>query len=165
VTSYADDAQLDGVETNCLIGIDFPGASGTVQLSWSQPLVSGLRVRGSAGELHLDPGRFESVRWRRHGGEWQTRVSTAAWPTDVEPAGRRATPLTYYDCIYHEVVQALRAVVHGESVPAGGEEGLTAVRAIDACYQRVVPLDHPWLTPVEQADAEQRHWSQQRWAA
>jgi hypothetical protein len=55
--------------------------------------------------------------------------------------------------------------VHGESVPAGGEEGLTAVRAIDACYQRVVPLDHPWLTPVEQADAEQRHWSQQRWAA
>ena len=165
VSSYADDARLDGVESNCLIGLEFPRARGTVQLSWSQPLVSGLRVSGPDGDLFVDPGRFDVVRWRTRGGRWTARTSRVAWPRDLEPVGRRDTPLTYYDCIYHQVVQALRAIVLEESVPASGEDGLIAVRAIDACYQRALPLAHPWLSSYEQEDAERQHWSRQRWAA
>jgi predicted dehydrogenase len=165
VDAYADDAHQAGVETNCRMHLAFPDASGVAQLSWSQPLVTELRVAGSAGELALDPGRIDSVRWRRHGGAWQTRVSDAAWPVDLRPDGDRRTPRTYYECIYHQIVQVLRAVAHGEPVPASGEEGIAAVRAIEACYEKATALGLPWLGTDEAAEAEARHWNGERWAA
>ena len=165
VTACADDALEGGVETNCRIDLAFPAASGSAQLSWSQPLKTELRVAGSAGELALDPGRIDSVRWRAHGGAWKTRVSDATWPMDLRPDGGRRTPRTYHECIYHQVVQVMRAVRYGEPVPASGEEGLTAVRAIEACYRQATALRLPWLGAHESAEAEARHWNGERWAA
>src|SRR6266705_6626631 len=59
--AYADDGHTDGVETNCQISVVFPGASGKVQLSWSQPLVNGLHITGSAGQLTLHPWRLDEI--------------------------------------------------------------------------------------------------------
>jgi hypothetical protein len=50
-------------------------------------------------------------------------------------------------------------------VPVDGEQGLIAVRAIDACYGTAEPLRLPWLAPGEQAVADGRHWSRRRWLA
>ena len=164
--AYADDGHADGVETNCQVGLRFPAASGTVQLSWSQPLVNGFHVAGSAGQLTLHPWRLDAVRWRRPGGAWRTRVSaTTTWPSDLQPGGRRGTPWTYEECIYYQVVQVLRAAVHGEPVPVTGEQGLAVMRAIQACYRQATPLRMPWLTPAEQAHADNRHWSRQQCVA
>jgi predicted dehydrogenase len=161
--AYADDGQVDGVESNCRIELGFAAARGEVQLSWSQPLVTGLHVTGSAGELTLHPGELDLVRWRRHGGPWEIRVSGATWPGDLRPGGRRGTPLSNYDCIYYQLVQVLRAVTSGEPVPVDGEQALAVVRAIDACYRQATPLRLPWLTAAEQLQANARHWRRDRW--
>ena len=165
VATYADDAQADGVETNCRIELAYPEASGEVQLSWNQPLVTGLRIAGSAGELMLDPGRIDTVRFRRHDGAWETRVSTATWPADLEPQGRRGTPQTHRDCVYYQLVQVLRAVVHGEAVSVDGAQGLALIRAIDSCYERATSLQLPWLDAAEQSQADAHHWRGRRCAA
>lgn len=163
VAHYADDAHADGVETNCRIDLAFPGARGSVQLSWSQPLATGLHVAGTEGELMLRPGPLESVRWRRRGGSWEFGGSAATWPSDLRSHGTRGTPRSDFDCMYYQLVQALREVVHGERVPATGEDGLLVVRAIETCYRQATPLRLPWLTAAEQAESDARHWSR-RWA-
>ncbi len=162
VAAYADDGHTDGVETNCQIRVAFPGASGKVQLSWSQPLVNGFHVIGSAGQMTLHPWRFDAVRWRRNGDPWETRVSAATWPRDLRPGGRRGKPWTYDECVYYQIVQSLRAAVHGEPAPVTGEDGLTIMQVIDACYRQATPLRLSWLTEAEQAQADSRHWSRQR---
>ena len=165
VRAYVDDAQDEGVETNCQIALDFPRATGVAQLSWSQPLVSSLLVSGTEGELRLDPAQPGALRVRFAGGPWETRAGGAQRPVDLEVAGQRRVPLTYYDCIHAQLVQTLRAIVHGEAVGADGHDGLVAVRAIADCYRQAAPLRRRWLTTAEQDRAEMRHWSRRRWAA
>jgi predicted dehydrogenase len=165
VGAYADDGQSDGVETNCTVALEFPAASGVVQLSWSQPLVAGLHVVGTEAEMRLNPARPDALSWRPRGGAWQVKVSAATMPCDVEPGGKRGAPRTYYDAIYYQLVQVLRAVLLGEPVPVDGANALETVRAVDACYRQATPLQVPWLPAAEQAQADARHWSQQRWLA
>src|SRR5581483_3837504 len=96
VLAYEDDALHGGVEVNCRLRLQFPGAAGLVQLSWNQPLASGLHVVGSAGELRIDAADMHRVRWRRGTGAWQTLVSGQTWPGDLRPfARRRGAPRTY----------------------------------------------------------------------
>jgi predicted dehydrogenase len=165
VGAYADDAQRDGVETNCALELVFPAARGLVQLSWSQPLVTGLHVVGTEAEMRLHPLRPDWLAWRRRGGAWEVRGSGATMPRDVEPNGERGAPRTYYDAIYYQLIQVLRAVLRGEAVPVDGIAALATVRAIDACYRQAAPLQRPWLPAAEQAQSDDRHWSRQRWRA
>jgi predicted dehydrogenase len=158
VASYADDGHAAGVETNCLIELENPVARGVVQLSWNQPLVRGLQLVGSAAELVLDPGRLDAIRWRPRGGSWRTLPCAATWPADLAVRGSRGTPRTHHDCIYYQLIQVLRAIVHGEPVPVPGDDALATVRAIDACYRQATALRLPWLSEVEQAEADARHW-------
>jgi len=165
VVAYADDGHGDGVEANCQIALDGRDVSGMVQLSWNQPLVTGLGVTGTAGELVLDPRRIDELRWRPHAGEARRRVSDATWPSDLELNGRSGTPRNHHECIYYQLVQVLRAIMHGEAVPADGEQGLALTRSIDACYLRATLLRLSWLTEDEQLELDKRHWSRQRCAA
>ena len=165
VIAYADDGQGEGVETNCVVELDFPAASGFAQLSWNQPLVTGLDIVGEKAELRLHPFRPDSLLWRPRGGRWQARETRATLARDVEPRPERGAPRTYYEAIYYQLVQVLRAVRYGEPVPVDGEQGLTAVRAMDACYLQATPLRLPWLTAAEQSRADDRHWSRTRWLA
>src|SRR4029077_14484227 len=162
VRSYADNGHAAGVETNCLIELQNRVARGVVQLSWNQPLVSGLRLVGSAAELVLDPGRLDAIRWRSRTGSWRTLRCDATWPADLALRGSRGTPRTHHDCIYYQLVSVLRAIVQGEPVPLPGENALATVRAIDACYRQATPLRLPWLSEAEQADADLRHWKAAR---
>ena len=165
VAGYADDGQTDGVEANCRIEVAYPRAAGVVQLSWNQPLVTGLHVLGSAGELRLDPTRIDGLWWRPHGGAWEHVLSAATWPSDLRPHPREGTPRSHHDCIYYQLVRVLRAIVHGERVPVGGDDALDVVRTIDECYRRATPLPLPWLAPGEQAQSDARHWKGRRWLA
>jgi predicted dehydrogenase len=165
VNAYEDDGHVEGVESNCRIDLSFSASRGEAQLSWSQPLVTGLHVVGSAGELTLNPRELDRVRWRAHGAPWETRVSTATWPADMHRGGRRGTATSANDCMYYELVQVLRAVTQGEPVPVDGTRALSIVRMIDACYGRATPLRLPWLSATEQAQADARHWRRDRWAA
>ena len=165
VTAYADDGQREGVETNCVVELTFPAASGYAQLSWSQPLATGLHIIGAAAELRLDPYRPDVLLRRPRGGRWQTTESRATLARDVERHGERGAPRTYYEAIHYQLVQVLRAVRYGEPVPVDGEQGLVAVRAIDTCYRDARSLRLPWLAAEEQALADARHWSRRQWLA
>jgi predicted dehydrogenase len=165
VTAYADDGQREGVEANCVVELSFPAATGFAQLSWNQPLVTRLDIVGENEELRLHPFRPDSLQWRPRGGRWQARKIEATLPRDVEPRPERGAPLTYYEAFHYQLVQVLRAIRYGERVPVGGEEGLAAIRAIDACYRQAAPLRLPWLAAAEQTRADDRHWSRQRWLA
>lgn len=161
VEGYEDDALRDGVEANCRLRLAFPTARGVVQLSWNQPLASGLHVMGSAGELRLDLVQMDRLLLRRGSGPWETVVSRHGWPADLAaPPRRRATPRSYHDCVSFQLVQVLRAVAHGDPVPVDGGQALLTVRAIDDCYRRARPLALPWLSTGEQAAASALHWSQ-----
>src|SRR5688500_19555078 len=59
------------------------------------------------------------------------------------------SPSTYYDAIYFQLIQVLRAVLRGEAVPVDGIAALATVRAIDACYRQATPLQRPWLRSEE----------------
>lgn len=165
VRGYADDAEADGVETNCRVDLSFDRASGSAQLSWSEPLVTGLHVAGSGGELFLHPTRPDLVRIRRGGGAWEPQACDASWPADLRREGARETPRTYYDCIFLEVVQALRAVALGDPVPATATDGRAVVAATEACYARATPLERPWLRADEKTDATAHHWTAESCAA
>lgn len=165
VVAYADDAEAAGVETNCRVELAFEHARGTAQLSWSEPLVTGLYVVGSDGELFLHPTRLDDVRVRVRGGAWERRACDASWPTDLRAGGSRATPRTYYDCIYHQLVLALRAVALGEPVPATAIDGRSIVGATAQCYANAAPLSLPWLARDERDTASSRHWSADACAA
>jgi len=165
VMAYADDAQRDGVEANCVVELGFPAASGFAQLSWNQPLATGLDIVGEKAELRLHPFRPDSLLWRPRGGRWQARESRVTLARDVELRPERGAPRTYYEAIYYQLVQVLRAVRYGEAVPVDGEQGLASVRAIDTCYRQAAPLRLPWLAAAEQARADDRHWSRERWLA
>jgi len=165
VRAYADDAEADGVEANCRAEIAFARASGTLQLSWSEPLVTGLHVAGEDGELFLDPTRPDALRVRTRDGAWTSLACDATWPADLRRDGARVTPRTYYDCIYLQLVQALRAVALDEETPATAVDGRTVAAAIDACYASVAPLAKPWLPDDERVAAGSRHWSAEPCAA
>jgi len=165
VKAYADDGQSAGVEANALIDVATPRATGTVQLSWNQPLVGGLHVTGSAGELVLDATRLDAILYRSRGGTWEKRPCNATWPRDLALGGARASPRTHHDCIYYQLIQILRSIAYGEPAPVSGEQGLAIVSAIDACYQQATSLRIPWLTESEQAEADARHWRARRCAA
>ena len=67
--------------------------------------------------------------------------------------------------MYHQLIRTLRAVRYGEPAAVTGEDGLLVVRTIEGCYRRATPLDLPWLSAAEQAQARERHWKRRRWAA
>ena len=165
VVSYADDAEGTGVETNCRVELAFGKARGTAQLSWSEPLVTGLHVVGEVGEVFLHPTMLDDLRVRERGGSWQQRSCDTSWPIDLHVDGARATPRTYYDCIHQQLVLALRAVALGEPVPATGTDGRVIVRTTEACYAGAGPLELPWLPCDERQVAASRHWSGEAWAA
>src|SRR5207253_244567 len=120
--------------------------------------------------------------------------SVYGWPVSTDAAFRRATagggvltdvgshvldflaaifgappaigkPTTYFECMYHQLIRTLRAVRYGEPAAVTGEDGLLVVRTIEGCYRRAMPLDLPWLSAAEQAQARERHWKRRRWAA
>jgi predicted dehydrogenase len=161
VEGYEDDALRDGVEANCRVRLAFPAARGVVQLSWNQPLASGLHVMGSAGELRLDLVHMDRLRLRRGGGPWETVVSRHGWPADLAALPRRrATPRSYKDCVAIQLVQVLRAVAHGDPVPVDGDQALLTIRAITDCYRQARALPQPWLSAAERVAADALHWSQ-----
>jgi UDP-N-acetyl-2-amino-2-deoxyglucuronate dehydrogenase len=165
VTGYADDGQADGVEANCRIELTGQRASGMAQLSWNQPLLSGLHVVGSRGELMVDPSNIDLIRWRREGETLEPVTSEVTWPADLAPAGKRGRPSRHEQCIYYEIVQVLRAALHNEAVPASGEDGLAVVRMVAACFGQARSLHLPWLEPSEQTRMDARHWKGDRWVA
>lgn len=154
-----DDAWKDGVEGNSLVQLDHNGVAGQVQLSWDQDLNNGFVIRGDKGELMMPIGPLHDLFFRQPISGWQRMPTPVDWPGDLEPASRRrGQARTYYECFDFQLIQMLRALVHGESVPVTGEEGLATLQLIGTAYGQTTSLPQPWLPDAEQQLGMRRHW-------
>lgn len=154
-----DDAWRDGVEGNSVLQLDHHGVSGRVQLSWDQDLNNGFVIRGDLGELMMPVGPLRDLFFRTQGNRWSPVPTDVRWPADLEASGgRRGQPRTYYECFDYQLVQMLRALVHGEPVPVTGEEGLDILTLIEHSYTQATALTQPWLPPDEKELAGKNHW-------
>ena len=160
LTSNADDGPMESVEANTVTRLQFERAAGTMQLSWDMNLSNGLHIQGSAGELWIPAGPLNVLFARDNPSEsWRREPVRHPWPLDLQKeGGRQGCPRDYIECFSFQLVQTLRAIELGEPPAVTGQEGVATLRLIASAYAMAVPLDKPWLSPVEQALARQHHW-------
>jgi predicted dehydrogenase len=159
VTHSEDDALVGGVEGNCRMTLAGDRVRGTMQLSWNQGTWNGLYVKGSLGEMRVDPNEFRWIEFRTTNGPWERRLCKSSWPASPEPHDtKRMTPRIYEDCIYLQWIQFLRAVALGEPVPVDAATALSVAEQIEAAYSSASPLPETWLCSEERAAATERHW-------
>ena len=164
VVRSEDDSLRGGVESNVRVELRYPtaGASGTLQLSWDQPLNNGFWLRGSRGEIWFSPDDIGVYRLRTPAGTWREIRAAAAWPTNLSPQPERTTPEGYYDCVLLQWVSVLRSILLGEAPAVDGIKAKRVIRAIEAAYQQAIPLDLPWLSGPERAALQANHWRIER---
>jgi predicted dehydrogenase len=159
VTQCQDDALAGGVEGNCRVQLSGKSCSGTMQLSWDQPIANGLFVRGSLGEMRVNPIEFRWIEARRNGRPWERVPCKPRWPSNLYGArSQTSAPQVYEDCIYLQWVQFLRSVSYGEAVPVGPREAHAVALQIESAFAHARPLPQPWLDEAEQSVAYRRHW-------
>jgi predicted dehydrogenase len=153
-----DDAQIGGVESNVALEIRHGEVVGSVLISWDQEFNNGLWVAGTTGEILIPLGPVDFL-FRRGAGEPWRRVETPAdYAADTRKEGKKVSPTTAYAGIELQIVQALRAVLHGEPMAVPVDEGLRTLELIADAYSQAQPLLHPWLSPEEQEVQRSRHW-------
>jgi predicted dehydrogenase len=153
-----DDSLAGGVETNSVVGLKFPKARGTLQVSWEYPLRNGLRIWGSSSEVVLDGTDIRTYR-RRQGSTWTLVPARSNWPADMaRTGGKRVRPGNYFDCMELQLVAMLRCITYGEAFPVTGSHATRVQEAIDDAYAIARPLPCPWLPEDEQRAARAMHW-------
>jgi predicted dehydrogenase len=158
VAEAFDDSLAGGVETNSVVGLKFPNARGTLQVSWEYPLNNGLRIWGSSGEVALDGIDIRTYR-RRQGSTWARIPARTDWPADMAPTGgKRVRPGNYFVCMELQLVAMLRCIAYGEAFPVTGAEATRVQATIDEAYAVAQPLPSPWLPDDEQRAARAMHW-------
>ncbi len=155
-----DDSRKGGVETNARLELSFPRARGTMQVSWEYPLNNGLHIRGTRGEVSLDGEDMRGYRRRTTNG-WSRVPAETDWPANLDERSRkRIRPSDGIECFEAELVAVLRSIAFGEPLPVTGEETEAVMAAITEAYERMEPLDQPWLSDAERSEARSRHWKE-----
>lgn len=156
--SFKDDALTFGVDANCLAEIQFPHAAGTMQLSWDQPLASGLTVSGTKAQLRIPCWKLHEWEWRDRDGLRTSHLSNATFAHDLGSPARFKRPENFHDCIYLHLIQVLRAIKYSEPLPVAGHAALVSMRALHECRAIAEPLEQEWLTKAEQRAFRCAHW-------
>jgi hypothetical protein len=157
--SCQDDAWSGGVEANSRVELEFPNATGVLQLSWDQPLNSELIIRGDRVEIRLNNLDVMHYDRRAVGQRWKRVRSGYEWPKDARStAPARGQPECYYDCFDYELVAFCRAILHGEPVAVDAEAAGRVIGVIEQAYTLAQPMSMAWLGEDEQGVARQNHW-------
>lgn len=157
VERYGDDA-MAGVEANALIEVRTPTAQGSVQLSWDSPLANELRVLGTEGEAVLRVDQFDQLAIRR-GGTFERQTISVQFPADIEAPPRRfLSPRSYGQAAYCQLIQTIRAILHGEPPAADGVAGEQTVSVLESALAMAQPMTMPWLSDTEEAAFADLHW-------
>lgn len=137
VVSYQDD-RLGGVEANCILSTTFDhsgGQTGTIHLSWTDPLTNSLELVGTKGKLVLDDSDTSSVLLIRKFAKTERRYYLAERP--------RPEPSEFLSQL--EVFAT--TVIHGERTEAlaTGNDGLRVLELIEKAYGLRTELAQPWV--------------------
>jgi predicted dehydrogenase len=154
-----DDALKKGVEGNSIVVLRHAACEGRTQLSWDQDLNNGFEIEGERGSLMMPIGPLHDLYFRKPGQAWEPVPVEALWPADLAATPqKRGRARIYYECFDYQLIQILRAIALGESLPVSGQEGLEVLRLIESAYQNAQPMEQPWLSPAEQEFARKNHW-------
>lgn len=153
-----DDAMIGGVESNVALEMRHGPIVGDVRISWDQEFNNGLWIVGTAGEVLVPLGPVDFLFRRQPCERWQRIEARESYAADTMKEGRRVSPTTAYAGIELQIVQALRAVLHGEPMTVSVDEGVRTLELIADAYARAEPLTYPWLPPEEQEVQRSRHW-------
>lgn len=156
--SSSDDSLSGGVEGNSIVRLRHGAVEGKIQLSWDQDLNNAFTIRGSRGDLMIPIGPIDAIFSRLKGASWERVQTSATWPCDMDLNGRADSPRTYYDCIYLQLVQYLRAIVHGMAIPVSAESAMKTLMLIEEAYRSATWLEQDWLPENEQMEARKAHW-------
>lgn len=159
--SFFDDALVGGVEANCLIQMNAPSFNGFIHLSWDHNLANEFHITGSKAEVIIKLDNMSNLIIKNSDG-YQKIVPQIAFPMTI---GTRRTklgiPKFYHECFYFQIVQMVRAIKLGESVPASGEEGKEVISLIEHCYKIAKPIDMTWLPPPQNETYKELHWKRE----
>jgi predicted dehydrogenase len=155
--SAEDDSLANGVESNMRLRLRYGQTSGTIQLSWDQPLRSGLWIHGEREELFVGFDGISDYQRRVHGGPWKSIRASTSWPTDITTDAREV-PFGYHRCIWLEWIDALRACMAGTKPSVGPEAAGRIIGLIEAAYSQSTPLDLTFLPSAERTTLAAHHW-------
>lgn len=158
VERFYDDSLAGGVETNARLELGFPGARGTMQVSWEYPLNNGLHIWGSRGEVSLSGRDMLGYRRRTTAG-WVRVPARTDWPANLDAQGtKRFRPADGHACFEAELIAMLRCIAYGEPFPVTGVGAEVVLTAIAEAYEKAQPMERPWLPAAEQDAARAGHW-------
>jgi predicted dehydrogenase len=133
---YYDDA-IGGVEADCKVHLDLQcGASGVVELSRTRNLKNTCRVHGERGSLEFaiwDADPFLRLQFDEQGLALNGRVT-----------GRDGPKQTMREVFPRQLNDFIDAIVDHREPLIPGQEGMRAVKLIEACYASRKPLEYPW---------------------
>lgn len=159
LTGAKDDSWSGGVEGNSVVTLAHQTVEGRMQLSWDQDLNSAFLIQGDQGDLMMPVGPIDILYSRKPGGAWNRVPIAASWPADLSAVPRVfQQPGNYYDCIELQLMQILRAIVHGEPVPVDGAAAIQTLELISQAYKTATWLDQAWLTSEEKVVSQLKHW-------
>lgn len=152
---YADDA-MGGLETNAFVQLKYPGgAQGRVHLSRDWATAQQYRFVFERG----------IVTWKVNDANGLT-VQLASAPAAVQgmlitPQGETPFPVdtrpmdTNAQCFILQLANVVAAIAGTQTLLVPGEEGLHSVKLIEHCYAHRTLVEQPWLTPTENAQAQE----------
>lgn len=166
IVSYSDDAMGDGVEAHSIINMEVAGGTGIIHLSWDQELANELRITGSRAEAVIGLGSVDDFSIRRLGEHqnYEKVKPQVAFPLTTNAKAKMGVPKISSDCFYFQIVQVIRAIQLGESIPVTGEEGAQVISIIEQCYKIARPIDMPWLPLIQNDTYKRHHWRNMKWA-
>jgi len=145
--SYADDAR-DGLEANCLITARFSGgATARIRLSrdWATPNCYVFRFERATIHSRVNASNQLELTFD---GVPMTFAAELRDPLPQRPAPVTLALETNAQAFIHQLVDVCSAIRERRAPAITGNEGLQAVRWIEACYARRRSLPEPWQTSL-----------------
>jgi predicted dehydrogenase len=166
IISYVDDAMGDGVEANCIVNIEVAGSTGVIQLSWDQDLANELRITGTRAEVIIALGSVDDFSMKKSGENrnYEKLRHQISFPLSTNAKAKMGAPKIRPDCFHFQIVQMIRAIELGESIPATGKQGAQVISIIEECYRIARSIDMAWLPPIQNDTYKGLHWRNKKWA-
>lgn len=148
VLSYQDDRSTTGVESNCVVRLEFPSdVIGELKLSRDFKMPWHCQVSCMNGSMEHD-GDGEELKIKYYEADDDDR-GTERKVLLIPETGDPKTSRLKTDLFFHQL-ENFSAAVLGQCGPAvPGTEGIKSLKVVEQCYQLRKPLPKDWLNAEE----------------
>lgn len=149
ILDYEDNA-LGGIESDCIarLRLSHRGrpVDGRVELSRTRSLPNELRVICERGELVIPPSDRYRVIVRQNGLEFRDPRTGEVARHQLELKWTDEPETNWLETFRAEIDDWVDAIAARRQPVLSGRSALASARLIDECYQKVRPLEEPWVS-------------------